>query len=103
VRNFKEGLDGDRINLLEGSIAPGVLFVSMVKRKAGAGPEAGPWCSQTCQAVYEKNFPTDSLKHIILGDVANLDTRRFIIDKIYTESNGLSWPHGGKRTEERIM
>lgn len=88
---LKGPYDG-KLLVWEGSIAPGIVFISMIHRRPAAGPEAVPWSSQMIHAVYERRFPVDSLKHIIVADVTNKDTKRFVKKELYTASNGLHWP-----------
>ncbi|KAF7527786.1 hypothetical protein PCG10_002257 [Penicillium crustosum] len=74
------------ISTWEGLVAPGALIVEEIKRTKDV------YMSEVCQAIYENHFPIDTLKYVYLLDVCNVDTRSFVRDELYTESNGLAWP-----------
>lgn len=76
--------------LFEGHISRGIIFIESVYRRPGAGVEAGPPCSQIAQAAYEATYPIESLKHIIVADVVNKLTKRFI-KSLYAEEAGIMW------------
>ncbi|KAJ5715653.1 uncharacterized protein N7483_012834 [Penicillium malachiteum] len=91
VKNAQDEKDL-QLQLWEGHIAPGILYIDTMYRRPGTGPEAGPPSSQIAQAAYEAKYPIDTLKHIILCDVVHKPTKKFIKHQLYTEKNGLSWP-----------
>ncbi|KXG50877.1 uncharacterized protein PGRI_064490 [Penicillium griseofulvum] len=74
------------IHIWEGQVAPGVLIVEEIKKAPGL------FMSEVCQAIYQKHFPIDTLTYVYLIDVINKDTRSFVREELYTESNGLAWP-----------
>ncbi|KAJ5937045.1 hypothetical protein N7466_003495 [Penicillium verhagenii] len=81
----------------EGNIAPGILYIENIFRRAGASfEEAGPRSSQLSQAIYESRHPIDTLKHIIFCDVVNKETKRFVKRQLYDDAlfdeTGVEWP-----------
>ncbi|KAJ5622764.1 hypothetical protein N7490_011369 [Penicillium lividum] len=80
----------------EGHIGPGIMYIESMFRKPGAGSEAGPHSSQMAQAAYESVCPIDTLKHIVVSDVVNKETKRFVKRQLYTdhvfEDTELQWP-----------
>ncbi|KAJ5202148.1 uncharacterized protein N7498_006811 [Penicillium cinerascens] len=89
---YMKGPYDGKLLVWEGSIAAGIVFVSMIHRRPEVGPEVVPWSSQMIHAVYKRRYPLDSLKHIIVADVTNKDTKRVVKKELYTASNGLHWP-----------
>lgn len=89
---YMKGPYDGKLLVWDGSIAPGIVFISMIHRRPAAGPEVVPWSSQMIHAIYERRFPSDSLKHIIMADVTNKDTKSVVKKELYTASNGLRWP-----------
>ncbi|KAJ5915310.1 hypothetical protein N7454_011064 [Penicillium verhagenii] len=81
----------------EGNIAPGIMYIENIFRRAGASfEEAGPRSSQLSQAIYESLYPIDTLKHIIFCDVVNKETKRFVKRQLYDDAlydaTGVEWP-----------
>ncbi|KAJ5823209.1 hypothetical protein N7447_005549 [Penicillium robsamsonii] len=74
------------IHTWEGHIAPGVLIVEEIKKAPGF------FMSEVCHAIYQEHFPIDTLKSVYFIDVCNKDTRSFVMNELYSESNGLAWP-----------
>lgn len=89
---YMKGPYDGKLLVWDGSVAPGIVFISMMHRRPAAGPDLVPWSSQMIHAVYEKSFPLNGLKHIIVADVTNKDTKRVVKKELYTASNGLHWP-----------
>ncbi|KAJ5768768.1 hypothetical protein N7520_003327 [Penicillium odoratum] len=80
----------------EGHIGPGIIYIENMFRKPGAGSEAGPHSSQMAQAAYESVYPIHTLEHIVVSDVVNKETKRFVKRQLYTdhvfEDTELEWP-----------
>lgn len=80
-----------------GRIAKGVIFVTNMERTLGAPP---PYTSQLIKAVYEDEFPLNTLRHIFFNVVVNEDTRYLIKELLYTDDRGLAWPDRTRRNWE---
>lgn len=64
-----------------GRTAEGVVFLEDLNRPKGS---QYPFISEITKAVYEKDFNIETLRHVFVADVANAETRGFII--------GVLWP-----------
>ncbi|KAJ6035766.1 hypothetical protein N7540_000045 [Penicillium herquei] len=91
VKNAQDEKDW-QLQLWEGHVAPGILYIDTMYRRPGTGSEAGPPSSPIAQAAYDEKYPIDTLKHIIMSDVVHKPTKKFIKHQLYTEEKGLSWP-----------
>lgn len=81
-----------------GRIGPGVVYIHDMLRLKGSG---GPYASEITKAVYEKRYPIDTLKHVYMVDVRdNPEATDFIKNKLYSATNGISWPDTKPRSWE---
>ncbi|CAG8097414.1 unnamed protein product [Penicillium olsonii] len=72
-----------RINVWEGQTGPGVLVIEEIKRKSG------PYSSEISRAIYENDFPVETLEYIYMVDVQEEGTLQFVKEQLYTASNGV--------------
>lgn len=79
-----------QLNVFEGHVSRGIIFIESVYRRPAAGAEGGPRCSQIAQAAYEATYPIESLKHIVVADVVNKETKK-LIKRLYAQEDGISW------------
>ncbi|OQE30008.1 hypothetical protein PENSTE_c002G08227 [Penicillium steckii] len=78
----------------QGKIAKGAAFVTNIERSFGA---SSPFISELIKAVYEDEFPLDTLRHIFFHVVVNEDTSHLIRRLLYTRDRGLEWPDRTRR------
>ncbi|KAJ6013903.1 hypothetical protein N7540_008494 [Penicillium herquei] len=82
-------------NYCEGIVAPGVFFIEQMFRKSG------PFASEISRLLYRKHFALESLKHVFLLNIINLDTKGLVTDHIYASHNNLVWPDPEPRVWRR--
>lgn len=72
------------LNDFQSFSAPGYLFLMSLFR------HDGPQFSQIAHVMYERVSPISELRHVLVTDVLNDDTKNFIEHQIYTANNGLT-------------
>lgn len=75
----------DKINKHFNLICKGAIFGKNIYRFDG------PYWSQIAQAMYERYFPMETLKHVYFTNLDNSDTISAVRDRVY-RGNGLIWP-----------
>lgn len=71
------------LNSFESFTAPGWMFLMSIFR------HDGPQWSQIAQVMYERVSPIATLRHIVVTDIQNDDTKDLILDQIYGIRNRL--------------
>ena len=66
---------GQEDDVWMGRSAYGVLFIENILRTSGSD---SPWISEISQAVYEEDFPIETLRHVFVTTVVNRDTLPFV-------------------------
>lgn len=89
IWQWPEGMYHQRTPIWRGVIGPGSIFLDSVKRPDGSDLW---WCSELTKCVYQKLFDIAGLKYVHMRAVGELETLDFIINRLYTPANGLSWP-----------
>lgn len=78
----------DKVNKHFNLICEGAIFGKNIYRFDG------PHWSQITQAMYQRYFPIQSLKHVFFTNIDNSDTISAVRDQVY-RGNGLPWPPVG--------
>lgn len=89
IWQWREGMYHQRAPCWSGVIGPDSIFIKSVKRPKSCDPW---WSSELTRRVYEKHFDIAGLKYVHMRNVGELETLDFIINRLYTPANGLSWP-----------
>lgn len=71
------------LNSFESFTSPGWMFLMSIFR------HDGPQWSQIAQVMYERVSPISTLRHIVVTDIQNEDTKDLILDQIYGIRNRL--------------
>lgn len=72
-----------------GSTGPGIIVMDNIYREPWS---ATPKVAYVAKAIYESQFPLGSLKHVFVTRIMNVNTERFVRERLYTENNNLTWP-----------
>ncbi|KAJ5980452.1 hypothetical protein N7481_007750 [Penicillium waksmanii] len=72
-----------------GSTGPGVIVIDAAYREPLS---ATPRTAYVTKAIYEYKFSLQSSKHVFVTRVLNVNTGRFVSERLYTENNNLTWP-----------
>ncbi|KAJ5108194.1 hypothetical protein N7456_004869 [Penicillium angulare] len=74
----------------DGYIAQGMISLTAISRP---GKNIHPPVSQLSQAIYQRDFNIDTLRHVFVWDITNIDTIQLISsEQLYGVHNGLQWP-----------
>lgn len=71
-----------------GRSGPGVVFLDNIRRIVGS---TDPYMSEYTKAFYEMHFPLESLKHVVMTTILQVETRHLLADRVYQSSEGLSF------------
>ncbi|CAI7591168.1 unnamed protein product [Penicillium discolor] len=80
---------------LIGTIGPGLLFIYSIRRGSASND---PHVSELSKIAYEKHFPLESVKHVIVNEVQENATEPFIEEQIYRSREGLIYPSAEPQT-----
>lgn len=73
-----------------GYIAPGMISMTLIHR---VGKNLHPPISEVSQAIYRRYFDIDTLRHVFVWEVANVDTLGFLRERLYSIHHELDWPN----------
>jgi hypothetical protein len=73
-------------NLYQTLLGEGRIYAQDISR------EDGPYYSEIATALYKARAPIETLRHVYFDNVVNIDTIRFVRNRLYTAENGLNWP-----------
>lgn len=81
----------------EGSTGPGIIVIDVAYREPWS---ATPRHAYVTKAIYEYKFSLQTLEHVFVTRILNVNTRRFISERLYTEDNNLTWPADDAETKD---
>lgn len=74
--------------MFKGRAGEGVLFIEDIMRSKGA---VRPFISEISKAVYEDQFPLDTLRYVIVTNISNEETKLFVNARFNLTSDEKVW------------